>query len=85
MKHSVFSKKADSRGFDPDQDALVQLAKEAEAKGGVTPDQASTLEEWADEYRVPFRGPETHPNRKFNQPHIHVGPVNHILLQERAR
>lgn len=33
---------------------------------------------------LPARGPEVHPNRPgpaSNQPHIHVGPVNHIPVR----
>lgn len=63
---------------DADQEALVDLAKEAKKKGGVSEDEAQTLLDWGNEYNVPSRGPEVHPNRPFNVPHIHVGPVGHI-------
>jgi RHS repeat-associated protein len=72
---------AGSLRFDPDQNALIQLAKEAKRGGGVTLEEALALEEWADEYSVVFRGPEIHPTRRFNIPHIHVGPVDHIPLK----
>ena len=69
-----------SSRFDPNQDALVQLAKELK-RSGATEDEAKILEEWAKEYKLPFRGPETHPNRPYgSQPHIHIGPVNHIPI-----
>jgi len=66
----------------PDQDALIQLANEAKRRGGTTAEEAAALERWAKEYDVPFRGPEQHPTRDFgSQPHIHVGPVNHIPMR----
>jgi RHS repeat-associated protein len=67
--------------FTPDQAALVDLAKEAQKKG-VNKDDANTLLQWADEYKLPNRGPETHPNRPYGKdPHIHVGPVDHIFIK----
>jgi hypothetical protein len=63
---------------DENQEALVDLAKEAKKKGGVSEDDALTLVDWGKEYNVPSRGPETHTDRPFNKPHIHVGPVGHI-------
>jgi RHS repeat-associated protein len=65
----------------PDQDAVIQIGKEAKQLGGVTPDEAETIGEWAKEYGVPFHGPEEHPDRPFNIPHIHVGPVDHIPVK----
>jgi len=70
-----------SRGFDPNQRALVDLAKSAQ-RTGVTPNQSATLNQWANEYNIPFRGPEVHPGRPQGQyPHIHVGPVDHIKIK----
>jgi RHS repeat-associated protein len=61
-----------------DQDALIKIAKEAK-RNGLSPEDAETLREWAEEYDVPFRGPEEHPGRPIgSQPHIHVGSQNHI-------
>ncbi len=61
-----------------DQDALIKIAKEAK-RNGLSPEDAEVLREWADEYDVPFRGPEEHPGRPVgSQPHIHVGSQNHI-------
>ena len=68
----------------PDQQALVALAKDAKRVGGVSEADAKTLVGWADEYNLPARGPEVHPNRTeptSNAPHIHVGPVGHIPIQ----
>jgi hypothetical protein len=67
--------------FNPDQSALVDLAKGAK-RTGVTPQDAQTLRDWAREYKMPSRGPECHPGRPFGQyPHIHVGPVDHIPVR----
>jgi len=68
--------------FTADQQALIKLAKEAAQKGGVTLDEAKILKDWAKEYNLPFRGPEIHPNRNFNIPHIHIGPVNHLPIKQ---
>lgn len=67
--------------FTDNQQALIQLAKEAGKKGGVTLQEAEILKEWAKEYNLPFRGPEIHPNRNFNIPHIHLGPINHLPVK----
>ncbi|WP_245472292.1 RHS repeat domain-containing protein [Rhizobium jaguaris] len=63
--------------FTPDQSAVVDLAKGAQ-RGGLSITDAQTLLGWAQEYGLPCRGPEIHPNRPFNILHIHVGPINHI-------
>ena len=66
--------------FGKDANALIQLAKDAK-RTGVSPEDAETLLQWAKEYKVnPARGPEIHPNRNFNVPHIQIGPVNHIPI-----
>lgn len=68
--------------YTPDQDAVIQLAKDAKKRGGVTTDEANTLKDWAEEYNLPSRGPEAHPGRGFgSNPHIHVGPVNHLPIK----
>jgi RHS repeat-associated protein len=67
--------------FTPDQDALIQLAKDAKRKG-VSPTDAQTLRQWAKEVGLPSRGPEAHPGRPYGQfPHIHIGPVDHIPVR----
>lgn len=70
--------------LDADQDALIQLAKEAKQRGGVTLEEGRILRDWADEYGVrPSRGPESHPRRLWGQaPHFRIGPVNHIWVNE---
>jgi len=67
--------------FTDDQKALVDLAKKAK-RTGVSPEEARILREWSNEYNLPSRGPEIHPNRNFNTEHIHVGPVNHIPVKK---
>ena len=68
--------------FTPDQQALVELAKQAERTGGVTAQEAQILKDWAKEVNLSFRGPEVHPNRPFGQfPHVHVGPVDHLPVK----
>jgi RHS repeat-associated protein len=65
-------------GYDSEQNALIKIAKESK-RTGVSREEAEILREWADEFDVPFRGPEEHPGRPFgSQPHIHVGSQNHI-------
>ena len=69
--------------FNPNQDALIQLAKQSKRGPGLRPPEANTMIEWAREYGVPSRGPEQHPNRPHGRnPHIHVGPINHIPVRK---
>ena len=76
---------ANGKCFTPDQQALVDLAKQANRRGGVTWKEAGILVGWGLE--VGFtpencRGPECHPNRPFGKfPHIHIGPINHIPVK----
>lgn len=70
------------RRNNPDQHALIELARDAN-RTGTTPAQANTLLQWAAEYGVPGRGIESHPGRPHGQyPHIHIGPINHIPVIE---
>jgi hypothetical protein len=67
----------------PDQEALIDLAKDAKSVSKTKPiigSDADTLIDWADEVGLPHRGPEIHPNRPMNDPHIHIGPVDHIKV-----
>lgn len=69
----------------PDQDAVIQLAKEAKAKGRISSNDAQTLLDWADEYNVPHHGPEAHPHRpepSSQTPHIHIGKTGHITISD---
>ena len=66
----------------PDQDRVIQIAKEAKKNGGLTPAAAELLRRLAEAAEVLFRGPESHPNRPYgSRPHIHVGPVGHIPIK----
>jgi RHS repeat-associated protein len=66
----------------PDQEAAIELAKEAKNKGGLAADEAEALVELGNSVGVPSRGPEAHPNRpQGKSPHIHVGPVGHIPVR----
>ena len=65
--------------FSEDAGALIDLAKEAIRRGGLTCAEAEAMKKWGEEYGARVRGPETHPNRPFGKyPHIHVGPVDHV-------
>ena len=67
----------------PDQDALIQLAKELKKNGGATYEDAEILIDWAKEYNVPYHEIEVHPNRPgaaSNVPHFHIGKTGHIPI-----
>jgi RHS repeat-associated protein len=69
-----------SKGHTPDQEALVDLAKEAKNKGGVSEQDAQTLMDWAKQTDLKGSSEhvEQHPGRNFKRPHIRIGPINHI-------
>lgn len=75
--------------FTPDEQALIELAKEAARKKGVSPDDAETLVGWGRELGWPedlARGPEIHDDTRPDSwggqnPHIHIGPVNHLPIR----
>jgi RHS repeat-associated protein len=70
--------------YDQDQDALIQIAKDAKRRGGISEGDMETLKVWGREYGVPARGPEAHPGRGYGSaPHGHVGPVGHIPIRGR--
>ncbi len=67
----------------PDQDAVIQLAKEVKKNGGASYEDAEILIEWAKEYDVPYHEIEVHPNRQgaaSNIPHFHIGRTGHIPI-----
>lgn len=75
----------DSKRHTPDQEAVVELAKEAKAEGGVSADEAGTLVDMAQEAGLPARGPESHPDRKSETSqaeHIHVDKQDHIPVKK---
>jgi len=64
-----------------EQSALIEMAK-SDKKAGVTPADAQAYRDLGKESGVPVRGPETHPKRPYGrEPHIHVGPVDHIPVK----
>jgi hypothetical protein len=68
------------RRFGPDQEALIQLAKEAK-RTGATPEQAETLLKWAKEYDLKgldHTGATDAAHWLGGRPHIHIGGVRHI-------
>jgi RHS repeat-associated protein len=69
------------RKFTPNQAALIDIAKAAKRKG-ITRDEAAILKNWAREYNIPFRGPEKHLNRNFQDIHLHIGPVDKIPVRQ---
>ena len=72
--------------FSPDQQALVELAKDAKRAGGVSRKDANILMDWANEYDLPgSHGPEIHagrPGPASNVWHVHVGPVGHLPITD---
>ncbi|MBM4259313.1 MAG: RHS repeat-associated core domain-containing protein [Deltaproteobacteria bacterium] len=67
--------------FTPDEQALDELARDAQ-RNGITPQDAQALKDWPDELGVDQRGPECHPKRKYGKnPHIHIGGRDHIFLK----
>ncbi len=69
--------------FTEDQDAVQKLAKEAKRKGGLTESDADILMDWADEYKIPARGPEVsaRPGIWHDTRHYHIGNIDHIPLK----
>jgi hypothetical protein len=68
---------------DDNQEAVIDLAQEAKQRG-ITPENTQTLIGWANEYGViPVHEPTSHPNRNFKDPHIRIGPVNHIPIKQK--
>jgi RHS repeat-associated protein len=73
---TVFAKGQPNNG---DQQAAIDLANDAQRRGGLSQDDAQTLVDWGNEVGLDSRGPETSDHGSLaGVPHIHVGPVNHI-------
>ncbi len=74
-----------AKKFTPNQDALIQLAKEAKKTGSVSPENAQTLLKWANEYEIKpalnHTSLEQAAHWILNLPHIRIGPVNHIIVK----
>ena len=75
---------SNGKRYDENQQAVIDLAKEAKRKGGVTLGEAEILIEFANEYGVPNHGPEVHPTRPgpaSNVLHFHIANVAHIIIK----
>ncbi len=65
--------------FTPDQGAVVELAKNAEAVGRpLTAEEAEALLEWGEETGLENVRDDRGEDHWKEGPHIHIGPVNHI-------
>jgi hypothetical protein len=64
----------------PNQQTLIELAKEAK-RTGISQGEAQTLLDWAKEYNVKPALDHTSPPFHAKGPHIRIGPVNHIYLK----
>lgn len=70
-------------GYTADQNAVIQLAKLARRRGGVSIGEANTLVDWAEETGLPSHRPALHPGRPGfggQTVHINIGPVKHIAV-----
>ena len=71
-------------GYTPDQQAVIELAKDAKRRGYIRAGDVNALLGWAQEYGISWHGPEIHPNRPgpaSNVLHIHIGKVGHIPIR----
>jgi RHS repeat-associated protein len=78
------SEKTGGKPNSPDQDAVIQMAKEGKATGGITASEAENLKGFAKEAGVKTEGPHSHSKRPAptsKAKHMHVGPVNHIPVK----
>jgi RHS repeat-associated protein len=80
--------KTESKEFSPEKRALVDMAK-GDKQRGMSSEDMQAYKELNQTLPDPFptrkvRGPEAHPNRgpSSQQPHGHVGPVNHIPIRD---
>jgi len=67
-----------------DQEAVIDLAKQAKKSGGMTSSEADNLGEMANEAGVPNRqdpGHDSGKNPATQNTHSHVGPVDHIPIK----
>lgn len=69
-----------AKAFNAEQDALIQLAKEAKAKG-ITKQDANDLLQWADEFGVKPANNHIGTDHWVGGDHIRIGPINHIPVK----
>jgi len=68
--------------YTDEQSALIKMAKDDKARGGVSTADADAYIDLSKEVGLRAHGPESHAGRPFGQhPHIHVGPVAHISVR----
>ena len=67
------------KGFDKDQRALIDLAKDVERKG-VSKEEAYILKGWADEYKVYARIDPPHVDTEIDFYHLQVHAIDHIRV-----
>ncbi|SDE72436.1 intein C-terminal splicing region/RHS repeat-associated core domain-containing protein [Blastococcus fimeti] len=74
---------ASSKRFTGAQDAVIQLARDAKARGGLTPKDARTLDRFRKEAALWGHGIMKHPVRSGAgaRAHINVGPIKHIPVR----
>jgi len=68
-------------GSGKDQQAVIDLAKQAQQRGGISEGDATILLRWAREAGLRTRGPEIHIFRPNPFEHIHIGPIGHIPIR----
>jgi RHS repeat-associated protein len=71
------------KGYTNNQQAVIELAKEAKKSGRLSENEADILIGYAQEYGVPYHPIEVHPNRPgaaSYRKHIHIGRTGHIPI-----
>jgi RHS repeat-associated protein len=83
--------KATSKVFSAEKQALVDMAKTDKKLGGISKGDMEAYKELNKTLPDPFpadkvRGPESHPSGlpSSQQPHGHVGPVDHIPIKDKT-
>ena len=64
----------------PEEDAVIQLAKEAKRKGGLSPAEAEALKQLGKAAGLDTKD-HTNTTHWTGGPHIHVGPIDHIPVR----
>ena len=67
-----------AKRFTGDQDAVIQLAKEAKRRGGITSNEADILWNWAKEYDLVNLYPRSYHPPKFDS--YQGGRVKHLKI-----
>ncbi len=76
-KNSILVHNTCGKRFNPDQQAVIELAKKN--KAGLSKSDAETLVSWAEEYGINAHGPQTHPNLGgfwSNKEHIKIFKIH---------